>query len=298
MKVIKDSPEHHFLTMLEKLKQDSSGWVGLHFALSGKINHAAVIDKPEHIKGKLHKLYQQSDALVKELAEAGQKLVEATFYIFTDSDIVLLARPQNKAEMDLIQKLLEKAAEKIGAKLCSKSNLAKDIYGYQKLADKRFLAARRVEAYRAMADTNRVQSIPLRKQRHEDAMIMIVEDDRFTASYAANILNKEYDIVVAKTGEEAIDLYVEYAPDLVLLDIHLPGLSGHETLHAIRKIDQGAYVVMLSVDTVKHNIVAATKGGAASFIKKPFSKERLTAVIEKAPCIAEKKARKSGAIRR
>jgi DNA-binding NtrC family response regulator len=60
-----------------------------------------------------------------------------------------------------------------------------------------------------------------------------------------------------------------------LQDIHLPGLDGHETLNAIRKADPAAYVVMLSVDAVKTNIVEASKGGASGFLKKPFTKDRM-----------------------
>jgi DNA-binding NarL/FixJ family response regulator len=50
-------------------------------------------------------------------------------------------------------------------------------------------------------------------------------------------------------------------------------------------VDPEAHVVMLSVDTVKANIVTATNRGAAGFLKKPFSKERLLAFVEKSPFI-------------
>jgi DNA-binding response OmpR family regulator len=120
--------------------------------------------------------------------------------------------------------------------------------------------------------------------------VLLVEDDRFTASFAANILNKDYDLVHSKTGEDAIIAYVEHAPDIVLLDIHLPGLNGHETLRAIKKADGDAAIIMLSVDTVKQNIVGAAQGGAITFLKKPFSKDRLLAAILKSPHIKGSKA--------
>jgi CheY-like chemotaxis protein len=190
---------------------------------------------------------------------------------------------QNDAEHESIKKFFKEAVEKIGAKFCEMNNLAKDIYSYQKLTDERFLSSRLMAAYEAMADTNRTKSIPLRRQRREDAVILIVEDDRFTASYASNLLNKDYDVVHAKTGE----VYIEHAPDIVFLDIHLPGLDGHDTLRALRKIDPESFIIMLSVDTMKQNIVDATKGGASGFLKKPFSKERLLATVQKSPFITE-----------
>jgi DNA-binding response OmpR family regulator len=114
---------------------------------------------------------------------------------------------------------------------------------------------------------------------------MIVEDDRFTASYAANILSKEYELSVCRTGEEGIIAYIEHAPDIVFLDIHLPGLNGHDTLRAIKAADPKAFVVMLSVDTAKTSIVESTQSGAHSFLKKPFSKERLLNTVKASPYV-------------
>lgn len=289
MNVIQESPEHHFLTFLDKVKRDPGGWLGFRFALSEKMNHDDIISKPEHIKGKLHKLHQESDALVKELSKKVENDKSAMLYQFSDFDIVLLTRPGKDSEREAVQTIFNEYTEKLGKKLCEHHNLAKDIYSYQKLADARFLSANKVKSYEAMADGNRVQSISLRRERREDAVILIVEDDRFTASYAANILNKDYDIVVAKTGEEAVAFYIEHAPDMVFLDIHLPGLDGLETLKALRKIDPKAFVFMLSVDTVKQNIVEASQQGAAGFLKKPFGKERLQAAVNKSPFVKELK---------
>ena len=286
MKIIEDSAEHHFLTFLEKVRRDNSGWMALRVALSRRMHHDEIIAKPEHIKGKLHKLAQDSQAAVKDVAALLGDLEGVMLYRFSDFDVIALIRPTNEAQKTAIQAIKTKVAAKYGDGLVKLHNLAKDIYGFQKLADERLLSAGLIESYNDMADTNRVYSIQLRRDRREDAVVMIVEDDRFTASYAANILNKEYDVILAKNGEDAIRLYIEHAPDIVFLDIHLPGLNGQETLRAIRKVDSKACVFMLSVDTVKENIVGANKDGATGFLKKPFSKERLMAAVKKSPHIA------------
>lgn len=289
MKVIQESPEHHFLTFLEKVKKETSGWLGCHIAYANKLQHSDIIVKPEHIRGKLHRVREDSGDLIKELTAALKTINSALLYQFSDSNIMILARPANDGERDALKKLFKSTEEKFGKSLCSTYNIAKDIYSFQKLADAQFLSATLVKSYEAMADGNRVQSIPLRRERREDAVIMIVEDDRFTASYAANILNKEYDIVLAKTGEEAISFYIEHAPDMVFLDIHLPGIDGLDTLRALRKIDPNAFIFMLSVDTVKDNIVIANKEGASGFLKKPFGKERLQAAVIKSPFVRQLK---------
>lgn len=291
MKVIQESPEHHFLTFLEKIKKDPGGWLGYRFALSEKLSHADLISKPDHIKGKLHKLRKESEELTQDIAQQVKGDSTAMVYLFSDCDVILLVRPGKDSERDAIHDVFQNLEEKLGKKLCEHHNLTKDLYSYQKLADERFISANRVRAYEAMADANRVQSIPLRRERRDDPVIMIVEDDRFTASYAATILNKDYDVVIAKTGEEAIVHYVEHAPDMVFLDIHLPGLDGIDTLRALRKADPNAFIFMLSVDTVKTNIVAATQEGASGFLKKPFGKERLLAAVGKSPFVKKLKSR-------
>jgi CheY-like chemotaxis protein len=289
MAVIRESPEHHFLTTLEKIRPDISGWTGMHFSLSRRSDHADLISNPAHIKGKLTKLRETAESLAADLEKTGQDLPDATLYLFSDCDVIFLSRPQDEKHRKIIKNTYQTAAQKAGTGLGRLSELTKDIYDYQKLADEKLLGARRHAAYEAMSDANRVASIPLRRQRRDDALVMVVEDDRFTATFAASILNREYEMVLAKTGEDAIVSYIEHAPDIVFLDIHLPGLSGHETLNAIRAADPAAHVIMLSVDTVKENIVNASQGGAAGFLKKPFSKERMLQIVMKSPFVKDRK---------
>jgi CheY-like chemotaxis protein len=163
--------------------------------------------------------------------------------------------------------------------------LEHEFYNYQKLADQKFLSARRMMAYRDMADKLKVASISVRRERRDHPMVQVIEDDRFTAAYAGNILNRDYDLVLSRNGEDGIIHYIESAPDIVLIDIHLPGLSGHEVLESIRAIDPQVFAVMLSVDTMKNNIVQAAEGGAHNFLKKPFSKERLLNIVKTSPYI-------------
>lgn len=289
MKLITDSPEHHFLTLLEKIRPDISGWIGMHFALSRRSDHEDLISNPLHIKNKLIKLREAAESLASDLEKTGQDLPDATLYLFSDCDVVFLSRPRDEKHRSVIKNAYQACAQKAGAGLGKLSDLIKDIYDYQKLADEKLLGARRFAAYEAMSDANRVASIPLRRQRRDDALVMIVEDDRFTATFAANILNKEYEMILAKTGEDAITSYIEHAPDIVFLDIHLPGLSGHETLNALRAVDPDAYIIMLSVDTVKENVISASQGGAAGFLKKPFSKERMLQIVMKSPFVKDRK---------
>ena len=294
MKLITESPEHHFLTTLDKLRADAGGWVGMHFMLSQRLDHGDVIGKPDHIKGKVFKLRKEAEAIVKEIQQNGAAFTGALLYLFADCDIVLLVRPEDEKTRKDIRVLYKTVAEKAGEKLSAYNEMTKDLYDYQKMADRHLLGSKLIKAYDDMSDANRVASIGLRRQRREDPLVMIVEDDRFTASYAANILNKEFEMVLARSGEEAISQYVEHAPDIAFIDIHLPGLSGHDTLRAIRAVDSEAVAVMLSVDTAKENVVTASHEGAAGFLKKPFGKERMLHIVRSSPFV---KNRRRGGVR-
>ncbi|QQG36241.1 MAG: response regulator [Micavibrio aeruginosavorus] len=283
MKTIRESPEHHFLTFLDKVKQDGNSWFAIHCAQSETLNHENMIEDLTRIRGRLHEYRQACEMLVTRLAKAAVDFSDATLYVFTDGDLLLLANPGGGIEEQALQEFYRELAGDLSGRFCRYGSLNQDIYSYQRLADERFVSARRMTAYETMADEVRVSSVPLRRDRRKDTLVLIVEDDRFTAAIAANILNKDYEIVHAKTGEDAIISYMDHAPDVVFLDIHLPGLSGHQTLEAIRKIDPAAHVVMLSVDAVKTNIVEASKGGAAGFLKKPFTKERMIAMVKTSP---------------
>ncbi len=128
--------------------------------------------------------------------------------------------------------------------------------------------------------------MPLRRIKRDEPIILVVEDDRFTATYISGFL-KEFDLIVARSGEEAVLKYIEYAPDAVFLDIHLPGINGHQTLQAIKCADPDAFVVMLSVDTAKSSIMSASENGAVSYLKKPFSRERVLNTLRLSPFIRD-----------
>jgi CheY-like chemotaxis protein len=293
MKVITHSQEHHYLTNIEKLRADLQGWAGLYFALSRKLDHEVIISNPENIINKLANTETEAKAFCNELDDLSASHHKGFIYRFSDNDILALACLNNDDEEKKLKLVYEKLSESLPEGLHEYCLLSNEYYFFEKLADEKMLSAKRMAAYRKMSDSHLVESISVRRQRREDPLVMIVEDDRFTASYATGILNKDYDLVHAKTGEEAIILYLESAPDIIFLDVHLPGLNGHQTLSAIRKADPEAYVIMLSIDTVKANILSASSGGAQGFLKKPFSKDRLLATVQKSPFIRRIKSNTS-----
>lgn len=115
-----------------------------------------------------------------------------------------------------------------------------------------------------------------------DKKIMIVDDAMFMRKTIRNALEGAgYSrIVEAADGETAIDLYQQEMPDLMLLDITMPGKSGIEVLEEVIRIHPEGRVVMCSAIGQEMMIEKAVMAGALEFIVKPFKKEELLKVVK------------------
>jgi two-component system chemotaxis response regulator CheY len=119
-----------------------------------------------------------------------------------------------------------------------------------------------------------------------ERVVMVADDDMFMRSLVTNTFRPK--ITVIEHGEAAgvVDAYLEHLPDVLFLDIHLPGGSGIKILEDILKFDETAYVAMLTADRVKENVLQAKKLGAKAFIAKPFTKQKLEECYNASPSVA------------
>lgn len=284
--LITKSPEHHFVTTLGKLKKNPLYWSIQHYEIS-KLNaqKSDLHDVSGYYKAmRDHRAAQYE--ILNQIMEHAVALEYGYVYLLTDGDIVIMSKNEESNSDHMLHDIFALVSHYVGHEsLCAFNRLEGSFYHYQKLAEEKLLIEKRLFAFAQLADENKVGSITQRRKNRDEPMIMVVEDDRFTASYTANILNKKYDMVVCRNGEEAVACYLEYAPDIVFLDIHLPGMSGHDVLKVIKSVDSKAHIVMLSVDAVPRNITVSTQEGAYGFLKKPFSKERLINTVRASPFI-------------
>ncbi|NLY70537.1 MAG: response regulator [Clostridiales bacterium] len=112
--------------------------------------------------------------------------------------------------------------------------------------------------------------------------ILIVDDAAFMRMMIKDNLKKAGfdEFIEASNGEEAVAKYKEDNPDLVILDITMPGMDGIEALGAIKDMDPEAKVVMCSAMGQEAMVVEAIKMGALDFIVKPFKPERLVQTVK------------------
>jgi len=110
--------------------------------------------------------------------------------------------------------------------------------------------------------------------------VLIVDDAPDTLEIIQKLLHYEgYDVAMASTGEEGVKKVEEEKPEVVLMDINLPGIDGTEALRRIRIINPLQCVIMLTAFATVDNAVRALKEGASDFVKKPFENEHLIHIV-------------------
>jgi len=112
--------------------------------------------------------------------------------------------------------------------------------------------------------------------------ILVVDDEPQIRRVLRSTLSTHgYEIVEAKTGEEALEWMRKEPPDLVLLDMNMPGMGGVEACREIRRASD-APIIMLTVRSAERDKVAALDAGADDYVVKPFGIEELLARIRTA----------------
>ena len=112
--------------------------------------------------------------------------------------------------------------------------------------------------------------------------ILVVDDEYLIRWSLQQDLAKEgFEVMVAESGEEALRFVRESPPDLVLLDIQMPGIDGIQTLERIKEIDPETVVIMITAYGMVDTAVAAMKLGAHDYINKPYNLEGVKISIRK-----------------
>jgi diguanylate cyclase (GGDEF)-like protein len=113
--------------------------------------------------------------------------------------------------------------------------------------------------------------------------ILVVDDEPDTLEIIQALLRVEgYEVIVASTGEEGVKKAQQENPEIVLMDINLPGIDGNQALRMIRMNNPTQCVIMLTAYATVDNAIQALKEGATDFVKKPFENEHLIHIITQA----------------
>lgn len=112
--------------------------------------------------------------------------------------------------------------------------------------------------------------------------VLVVDDEpQIRRALGINLRTRGYDVDLAETGELALELAARHHPDVVVLDLGLPGIGGVEVIQGLRGWSQ-VPIIVLSVRDAESDKVAALDAGADDFVTKPFGMDELLARLRAA----------------
>jgi DNA-binding NtrC family response regulator len=115
------------------------------------------------------------------------------------------------------------------------------------------------------------------------ARILVVDDEKLIRWSVAERLQRDgYEVLSAESGEQALEIVAATPPDLMLLDVRLPGIDGVQTLQRALSLHPEVAVLMMSAHSTVDIAVEAMKHGAIDFLVKPFPFQLLDAAVERA----------------
>ncbi len=116
-----------------------------------------------------------------------------------------------------------------------------------------------------------------------EAKILVIDDEKLLRwSLQQNLSKEGYTVITAEKGLEGLNLFKDEAPDITLLDIHLPDVSGITVLQSIKEMNKDALVIMITAFGDIQTAVKTIKLGAYDFVEKPFNIDKLKILVAKA----------------
>ena len=112
--------------------------------------------------------------------------------------------------------------------------------------------------------------------------VMVVDDDKFIRmNYNQMLAEAGFDVAEAANGIEAISVYRDFQPDMVLMDFKMPEMDGLAALKVIKKMDPSAKVAMVTAVGQAALVMESYKTGAIDFVLKPFNQDQVLGTIKK-----------------
>ena len=111
--------------------------------------------------------------------------------------------------------------------------------------------------------------------------ILVVEDNEINMYLSCRILKSSgYEVIEARSGEEGVELAIKEKPDLILMDIQLPGIDGLEATRRIRKSEAEVPIIALSSYAMTGNKDKSLAAGCTGFLEKPINPETFMGEID------------------
>lgn len=233
-------------------------------------------DDPMSRKMATHILQNQYEVLCAESGTEGLTLLRNHKIDLVLLDLYML----DINGLEVLQKIREDSAiSQVKVVILSYSDMRTDIMESLRLGvldyiRKPFLPADLIE---------RVQSALAIEKKDS---ILVVDDDKINQRIAERILQIPYDVTCVSSGGEALEYLAKNTPDLILLDLHMPDMSGLELMKKLpfRSELENVPVIFLTADNERETEIELFEAGAMDYVKKPFSPEvllkRISRILE------------------
>jgi CheY-like chemotaxis protein len=106
-------------------------------------------------------------------------------------------------------------------------------------------------------------------------LVLVVEDNPMNRKLMRDILEIQFEVIEAHTAEEAIELLEDHKPDLILMDLQLPGMDGLTLVRRLKEdpVTRDIPIVAVSAHAMKQNIEQALEAGCAEYVTKPLTED-------------------------
>ncbi|MEJ2626969.1 MAG: response regulator [bacterium] len=115
----------------------------------------------------------------------------------------------------------------------------------------------------------------------KDAKILIIDDDESMRDSCTQVLKKtEYTISTAENGEKGLSQAKDFKPDIILLDLKMPGMSGTEVLKRLKELDPRIIIIIITGYATVESAVDSMKQGVYEYLPKPFTPDELRKIVQ------------------
>ena len=113
--------------------------------------------------------------------------------------------------------------------------------------------------------------------------VLVIDDDETTRKWLKNVIEKEgLEVLLAEDGEQALDVFAQERPGIVITDLKMPKIDGMEVLQRVKKMDPLTQVILVTADGDYNLAIHALRGGALDYLRKPIDLEDLFVVLGRA----------------
>lgn len=158
------------------------------------------------------------------------------------------------------------------------SSLEKDLRGYELMVNSQKVTMDILKLHKnyvTQENAHPENEMYLQRLKRTENSVLIIDDDLFIRKVLCAGFEEYASVIDTAVSEDAVKLYKQENPDIVFIDIHMPGTGGFDMCQKILELDPDAYAILASSNSSIQNVTEAVSCGSVGFLAKPIRKEKL-----------------------